>query len=310
MTFLLLESLHPDATRELESAATVKLATGSDDALAIGRAEPVEAIIGRALEFVGAELMDACAPTLRAVARAGSGMDTIDVEAARTRGLALVSAPGVNARATAEHALMLALASARQVVELDRAVRVGEWRSARERWPTYELHGRTLGVVGLGEAGRRTAELGAGLGMRVVYWSRSSRDGRFELQELGDLLRCADVVTVHLAVSEETVGLIGPAELAEMRPTAHLVNVARGKIVDEHAVAVALREGRLGGYATDVLTCEPPNLGHPLLTAPRTVITPHSAALGERTYREVCLYCVRNLLALLHGGEVDPAALT
>lgn len=309
MTFLLLEPLHPDATLELEAAANVRLAAGPAEALAIAAAEQVEAIVTRARALVGAELMDACGASLRAVARAGSGLDSIDVDAARARDLAVVSAPGVNARATAEHALALALASTRRVIELDRAVRAGEWASARERRPTVELCGRTLGVVGLGAAGRALAELGTALGMRVLYWSRASRDDRFVYRPLDELLGCADVVSLHVALNDGTRRLIGAPELATMKPTAHLVNVARGGVVDEDAVAAALHAGRLAGYASDVLAAEPPPPGHPLLAAPLTVLTPHTAALGERTYREVSLYCVRNLVALLRGGEVDPAAL-
>ncbi|NJN82305.1 MAG: hypothetical protein HC802_08540 [Caldilineaceae bacterium] len=172
-----------------------------------------------------------------------------------------------------------------------------------------DVLGLTLGIVGMGAIGRRVAELATAFGMRVAYWNRSPLTLPYQALALDDLLQQADVVTLHVALTEETHRLIGAQQLARMKPGALLVNTARGAVVDEVALRVALQSGRLAGFAADVLEAEPPLPNDPLLADPRALITPHVAALTAATYRAMCLRTARNVLAVLAGQEPEAAAL-
>ena len=164
-----------------------------------------------------------------------------------------------------------------------------------------ELRGKTLGIVGLGDIGRRVAELASAFQMHVAYWSRASADERYQSLALPDLLAEADVVSLHLALTPETRHIIGAAELGRMRPGAILVNTARGGLIDPAALRVVLLEGHLGYFAADVLDTEPPPPDDPLLASERVLLTPHTAALTDQTYRAMCVSTARNVLAILRG---------
>lgn len=242
MAILLLESIHPSALAILEERRDVHRAADRREALSAVAADDVEAIVTGGKQRIDAELMDAAGPAMRVVARCGAGLDTIDLDEARRRDLRVVYAPGVNANATAEHALALMLAAGRQVVDLDRAVREGRW-AERDGYQGVELQGARLAVIGLDATGTRLAELGAALGMEASYWSASSRDARFEYGALDAVLAQADVVSLDVALADATRGMIGVERLRLMKPTAILVNTARGALVDEDAVAAAPSPG-------------------------------------------------------------------
>lgn len=307
MPILLLETLHPDAEAVLAAHDAV---VHADDAQApdIAARGGVTAILTRGKGRITSALMQACGPSLRAVSRAGAGLDTVDTATARALGITVIYAPGMNAATTAEHTLMLMLAAARKLAMLDAHVKAGDW-AIRSRYAGVELNGKTLGVVGLGNIGARVAELGRALGMAVLYWSRHSRDDRFTAATLERLLQDADVVSLHVALTPETQRLIGARELALMKPGAILVNTARGALVDQSALVAALASGRLGGYAADVLANQPPDPNDPLLKLDRVTLTPHVAGLTDRTYREVCVYCARNVLAVVKGEVPDPKSI-
>ena len=197
-------------------------------------------------------------PQLALIAVFGTGTDNIDLAAAAGLGIAVSNAPGANARSVAEHAVTLALAVARSVPRHDRELRAGRW----VHFEGPELEGKTFGVVGLGNIGRHTARIAAAFGMRVIAWSRTrdearARDCGAELVELDDLLRRADVVSLHVAVTERTRGMIGARELALLKPSAILVNTARGALVDEAALIETLGAGRIFGAGLDVFIDEP-----------------------------------------------------
>jgi D-3-phosphoglycerate dehydrogenase len=305
MRVLLLETVHPEALALLEAAVEVRFAQSLDAGSVRAAAAGCEAIVTRGRGRVPDVVLDHT-PTLRCVARCGAGVDNIDVAAASRLGLPVVHAPDAGTRSVAEHALMLALAVARQASRWDRVVKEGGWHT-REGWQSVELAGKTLGVIGLGRIGRRTAELGAALGMEVVAWSRSHRPGPWQFLPLDDLLARSDVVTLHLALAEETHGLISAARLARMRPSAILVNTARGALIDEAALADALASGRLAGAGLDVLTQEPPPDDHPLLALENVTLTPHVAGLTDVAYRRMCVETVTQVLRILHGELPDPA---
>jgi len=217
---------------------------------------------------------------MQVIGRAGVGVDNVDLDAATRAGITVVNAPTGNTTAAAEHTLALLFGLARRIAPADASVRRGEWQ--RSQFVGLELRGRTLGIIGLGKIGQAIADRARGLEMAVLgvdpYVSAEvAAHHGIELVDLNTLLARSDVVTVHVPMSRATKGLIGKAALARMKPGALLLNVARGGIVDEAAVAEALRSGHLGGAGIDVFEQEPP-VGSPLLEAPSTLLTPHLGA--------------------------------
>ena len=284
---VLLESVHPDAVAVLEAVDDVRLMV---DPLVIDESVPrdqVRAILTRGRGRITAATLDEF-PGLVVVGRCGAGLDNIDVAAARDRGIAVVNAPGATTAAVAEHAVLLMLGIARRICVLDAAVKAGQW-SVRDGYTGAELRGKRLGIVGLGAIGRRVATLGRAFDMDVVYWSPSSRDDEFVRMELDELLASADIVQLCVALAPETQGLLDARRLALMRPTALVVNTARGALVDHQALIAAITEGRLGGYATDVWEPEPPPAADLAALGERLLVTPHVAAITDVTYREICV---------------------
>ncbi len=303
---ILLETLHPDAEALLADYAPTQHA----DADAIGStvdAGTVNAILTRGKGRIDRALIERCA-NLRVVARCGVGLDNLDTVAAAEHGVPVIYAPGSTTVAVAEHALLLMLALARRVQMLANAVDVGDW-AVRNSYSGMELAGKTLGIVGLGDIGRRTAELGEALGMSVITSSRRSTSDCFTALPLDELLQRADVISLHTALTDETRGLIGARELALMRPHALLINTARGGLIDQAALRQALIGNKIGGFAADVLDPEPPAADDPLLGRDNVLLTPHVAALTDSTYREICVRTARNVLAVLRGGEPEVASI-
>jgi (S)-sulfolactate dehydrogenase len=257
---------------------------------------------------VDGELLDA-APGLRVVARAGAGLDNVDVAGADRRGVVVLAAPGANAGSVAEHTLGLALALARGIVGHDRAVRAGRW----DRVLGTELSGRTWGLLGVGATGLAVARLAGCLGMRVLGYDTAvgPDDPRLagvpvRLVPLAEVA-AADVVSIHLPATPDTHHLVDGEFLARMRPGALLVSAGRGEVVDEAALARALDGGSLGGAALDVRETEPPQPG-PLDACDRVVFTPHVAGLTHEAQDRVLTMLADDLAALLAGGTARHAA--
>ena len=250
------------------------------------------------------------APRLRLVQKIGVGVDTIDLEAARRHGVAVANMPGTNTQAVAEAALMLMLASLRNLPGLDRACRAGNGWSpegeARELRNTLgELCGRTVGLVGAGAVASRLVEPLEALGARVIYTDRRERpDLGIERHGLDHLLEASDVVSLHLPLTPETEGLIDRAALARMKPGAVLVNTARGGLVEEAALVEALASGRLLAAGLDVLTQEPPAPDHPLLSLDNVVLTPHVAWLTQETLTRSFDVALENVRRLRDGQDL------
>jgi phosphoglycerate dehydrogenase-like enzyme len=255
------------------------------------------------LKPVTAEVLSS-APRLRLVQKIGVGVNTIDLEAARTRGVAVANMPGTNTQAVAEAALMLMLAALRDLPNFDRASRAeGGWSSggiSRDRRNSLgELRGRTVGLVGGGAVASRLVGPLRALGAHVVYADKSERpDLGIKRRDLDVLLEESDVVSLHVPLTAETEGLMGRSALGRMKPGSVLVNTARGGLVDEAALLQALTNGRLRAAGLDVLTEEPPPPDHPFLALDNVVLTPHVAWLTRETlYRsfDVALENVRRL---------------
>jgi phosphoglycerate dehydrogenase-like enzyme len=294
---VLLESVHPDAEAQLRDIDEVRVMA---DPLVVDESVPrrgVRAILTRGRGRITAATLDEF-PDLVVVGRCGAGLDNIDVAAAAERGIAVVNAPGTTTAAVSEHAVLLMLGLARRVVCVDTAVKAGRW-SVRDGYLGADLRGKRLGVVGLGAIGRRVATLGRALDMDVVYWSPSSRDEGLAWIELDDLLATSDVVQLCIALAPETRHLLDERRIALLRPTALLVNTARGALVDHKALVDAVAGGRLGGYGTDVWDPEPPPVADLEAIGDRLLVTPHVAAITDVTYREICVRTVEAAIAAL-----------
>jgi phosphoglycerate dehydrogenase-like enzyme len=259
----------------------------------------------RAYTAIDAELLSRL-PGLCMIAVFGTGTDNIDLEAAAALGISVTNAPGANARSVAEHSIALIFAVARAIPQHDRALREGVWRHE----DGTELEGKTLGVIGLGNVGGRVAAMASALGMRVVAWSitpdrsRAARAGA-TLVELDELLRVSDVVSLNIALSDRTRGLIGERELGLMRSSAILVNTARGALVDEPALIRALAERRIGGAGLDVFAVEPLPAESPLLQLDNVVLTPHSGWVTDEARKRVLAMPVYNIREYIGGRPVN-----
>lgn len=238
-----------------------------------------DALVIRSQARVDAELISS-GTQLRVIGRAGVGVDNVDVAAATSAGITVVNAPTANTIAAAEHTIGLMYALARNIAVADASVRRGEWR--RSELVGFELRGRTLGIVGLGKIGLAVADRARAMEMHLVgndpfVSAQAAADRGVEPVSMEELLRSADVITLHVPLNDATRRLINADTLSALKPGAVLINVARGGLVDEQALAAALSDGRLAGAAVDVYENEPP-VGSPLLDAPNTVLTPHLGA--------------------------------
>ncbi len=257
-------------------------------------------------DAVGAELFDAAGPGLRIVANFGVGYDSVDVAEATRRGIVVSNTPDVLTEATAELTIALMLALLRRVVEGDRLVRRrDEWALAPTFMLGEGLAGKTLGIVGLGRIGREVARLAEAFGVRVVH-ARGS--GPYEELPLDRLLAEADVVSLHVPLTLETRHLIGPPELALMRPSAVLVNVSRGPVVDEAALVDALMEGRIAGAALDVYEHEP-EVSAGLLELENVVLSPHLGSSTHAAREAMGMLCADALEAVLLRDELPENAV-
>jgi glyoxylate reductase len=277
-----------------------QLPPGSEELLS--RAPELDGLLSLLTDPVDAELLDA-AQRLRAISNYAVGVDNVDLDAATARGIPVGNTPGVLTDTTADLAVALMLGISRHLVEGDAYVRRGEWRT----WETglllgHDLHGATVGIVGFGRIGQAVARRLEGFGCELLY---SSRSGGAPLDEL---LERSDFVSLHPPLTPETRGLIGDEALARVKPTAYLVNTARGPIVDSHALARALHDGRIAGAALDVTDPEPLPADHPLLEAPNLLVLPHLGSATHATRERMADMAVDNLLAGLAGERMPHCA--
>jgi D-3-phosphoglycerate dehydrogenase len=252
------------------------------------------------------------APNLKVVGRHGVGLDSVDLAAASARGIAVVYTPRVNANSVAEHAVNLLLALARHTVRADATTRTNRF-DLRGQLVGMELRHKVLGIVGMGAVGTRLAEIcSRGFGMKVVAFdpcltARPLEPAVTYVNTLEDLLRQADVVSLHLPLTEETRHLINARTLGLMKPSALLINTARGSVVDTQALAAALEANQIQGAALDVFEDEPLPAGHPILSAPRTVLTPHIASSTRDAMDAMAYEVALQVLQVLRGER--PASL-
>ena len=250
------------------------------------------------------------ADRLKVIGRAGVGVDTIDVDAATERRIPVLTAPAGNTVSAAELTMALLLALARRVPAADRSMRAGEWD--RKSFNGVELYGKTLGLVGAGRIGGEVAVRARAFGMRVIVFDpflnpdRASALG-VETGGLDETLERADVLSVHVPLTDETHGLIGEAQLAKLKPSAFVLNVARGGVVDEDALIKALQNKRLAGAALDVYSMEPLPADHPFRSLPNVVLTPHLGASTAEAQQNVAIEIAEAVRAALLDNDVSRA---
>ncbi|HXH01276.1 MAG TPA: phosphoglycerate dehydrogenase [Xanthomonadaceae bacterium] len=308
MKVLACDGIHDDGLNLFRDAGwDVQASEPIKDPGALARAlVDVDALLVRSATAVSAEAL-ADARQLRVIGRAGAGVDTIDVEAASARGIAVMNAPDGNTLAAAEHALSLLFALARHVPRADAGMKAGDWPKAG--LTGFELEGKRLGVIGLGRIGSTVARKAQGLGMEVAAHDpflppAAAAHGSVPLKTLDQLLAWADVVTLHIPRTKETTHLLDARTLALMKPGAYLINAARGGLVDEAALVDALDAGHLAGAALDTFATEPLPADSTLRQHPKLVLTPHLGASTGEAQQAVSTILARQVLDFFATGAV------
>jgi phosphoglycerate dehydrogenase-like enzyme len=281
-----------EALKARVAAMGVALCPESDDARFTSLLPELE-VLWHVLKPVTAQVI-ARAPKLKLIQKIGSGVNTIDIEAAKRRGIAVCNLPGTNSRAVAEMTLLLMLACLRRLRELDATVRRGGWLEARSLQDHFgELGGRTVGLVGYGAVPRLLHPMLEALSAEVLFWSRSQKNA-----ELDKLIATSDIVSLHLPLTEATQKVLDPRK---MKRGSILVNTARGGLVDEGALIEALRDGHLAAAGLDVFELEPPSSANPLLALPGVVCAPHLAWLTQETLERSLAQAMENVKRLREG---------
>ncbi len=254
------------------------------------------------------KVLEKCLPRLRVLSKYGIGLDKVDVQAATELKIPVCFTPGVNHTTVAEHVFGLILSLIRQIPQQCGIIHDGGWK----RMTGHEMWSKTMGVLGMGRIGKETSKRARAFGMEVIgydiFWNDETDyfAAEYGVTKAGtpeDVMKAADFVSLHMNLTDANRNLVNAERLAMMKPTAVIVNTARGPLVDEAAVAAALKAEELGGYCADVFQDEPPKSDNPLIGCPNTILTPH---IGSRTYESVvrqATKCVRNLIAVLNGKE-------
>ena len=269
------------------------------------KAKDCDGILSLLTDKMDAQLMDAC-PNLRVISNYAVGFDNIEVPAATARRIQVGNTPGVLTETTADLAFTLLMAAARRIAEADRFTRAGEWKT----WGPMlllgqDIHHATLGIVGLGRIGKEMAKRGKGFDMKLYYYDerrdeQAENDLGIEYKDLDSLIRESDFISLHVPLMDSTRHLIGDREFGMMKPTAILVNSARGPVVDQKALYDALKAGKIAGAGLDVFEVEPIDANDPLLTLDNVVVAPHIASGSIATRTKMALMAAENLIAGVH----------
>ena len=263
-----------------------------------------DALITRSGTAVTEELVSS-GNRLRVIGRAGVGLDNVDVDACTARGILVINAPTANIMSATEHTMAMMLALCRNIPEAHASVKRGEW--VRSKFMGMELHAKTLGIIGLGRIGTRVTQRARAFGMRVIAFDPYIASTVFERSgaeqvTLDELLAQSDVITVHTPLTDETRGLIGAEEIAKMKDGVIVLNIARGGIYEEQALADALNRGKIAGAAIDVYVSEPPGKDHPLVAAKNTIVSPHIGANTIEAQDRVAVQTAEMVVEALRGS--------
>ena len=287
--------------------------------LVVHERTPVEEVAGRIGDaevaltnkaIINAEAFATC-PSLKYVGVLATGVNIVDIDAAKAHGVTVCNVPGYSAPSVSQLVFALLLELASRVAEHDADVHHGKWVSCIDfsfrTGPLIELSGKTLGIVGTGAIGQAVAKVGHAFGMKIAAQSRTQRDigVPVEWMSVDELFKTADVVTLHCPLTPETEGMVNTMRLSTMKPSAYVINTGRGPLIDEAALAEALTNGTIAGAGLDVLSSEPPSTDNPLLTAPNCVITPHIAWATIESRRRLLAIAAENLRSFLDGKPVN-----
>ena len=299
--------IHPDGVKQLEAEARVAVSNDETEAGIIKAAQEASGILFRTKPNCTRSLMAAC-KQLKVVGRHGAGLDIVDLDAATDLGVSVVHAPGSNSNSVAEHAIMLMLASAKQAVVVDKRTRLADWGKSRTQG-LLEMHGRTLGIIGVGNIGRRVAKIAGAMGMRVIGYDKYVPDdevrnrGVEPMPDMASVLRQADVVTCHTPLTKETRHMIDAEAIAQMKPGVIFINTSRGPVQDEEALRVALEGGKIRAAGIDVFEEEPVSSDSRLLQLDNVIVSPHIAGVTEETMRGIAMQVTAEMLRVLRGEK-------
>jgi D-3-phosphoglycerate dehydrogenase len=308
---LIAEELSPATLNELGDGFEIRNCDGADRTQLLNEIATVNAILVRSATKVDAQVI-AAAPNLKIIARAGVGLDNVDIPAATTAGVLVVNAPTSNIVSAAELAVGLLLASARNIVPANLALKNGKW--ARSKFGGVELQDKTVGIIGMGKIGLLVAKRLAGFDMKFVaydpYVKQAPAGGpEIKMVELDELLKVSDFITIHIPKTAETTGLLGKAAFSQVKPTVHIINAARGGVVDEDALFEALIQGQVAGAGLDVYATEP-STDSPLFALDQVVATPHLGASTEEAQEKAGIAVAQSVVAFFSGNEVPGAVNT
>jgi D-3-phosphoglycerate dehydrogenase len=304
--------IHADGHANLETGARVVVCTDESEAGLVKIAAAAQGILFRARPRCTESLMAAC-PQLKVVGRHGVGLDTVDIPAATRLGVAVVHAPGSNSQAVAEHALMMMLVCVKKTLYQDKLTRAGDWGAKRTSANTAhtELAGKTLGIIGVGNIGRRVAKFAGAIGMKVLGYDKYvpadeiRRRGAEPVESLELLLPQVDVLTCHTPLTPETKHMINDKTLALMKRGAVYVNTSRGGVQEEHALFEALARGQLGAAGIDVFEEEPCPVDNPLLNLENVVLSTHMAGVTREATARASVQVTSEMLRVLRGEMPD-----
>lgn len=299
--------IHADGVKQLEAETRVVVSNDETEAGIVKAAREAAGILFRTKPNCTRSLMASCR-NLKVVGRHGAGLDIVDLEAATDLGVAVVHAPGSNSNSVAEHAIMLMLALAKQAVVVDRRTRLADW--GKSRWQgLLEMHGRTLGIIGVGNIGRRVAKIAGAIGMRVIGYDKYvaadelRHRGVEPMPDMASVLRQADVVTCHTPLTKETRHMISAEAIAQMKPGVIFINTSRGGVQDEEALRQALEGGKIRAAGIDVFEEEPVSSDSRLLQLDNVIVSPHIAGVTEETTRGMAMQVTAEMLRVLRGEK-------
>jgi len=309
--------LFPEVIKKLEEYYEVEVWDRYQEPsyeILLEKAKTVDALVTLVSDNIDCNLLKQ-AKNLRIIAQYAVGYNNIDIDCATKLGIYVTNTPGVLTEATAELAWTLLMATARRIVLADHFVRFGEWWRLKTAWHPHmllgiELKGKTLGIIGFGRIGRRVAEFGKAFGMRVIYYDvyrneKAEEELGVEYKPLEELLRESDFVSIHVPLTKETYHMIGEKELKMMKPTAIIINTARGPVIDTQALVKALKEGWIAGAGLDVFEQEPLPENHELTAFKNVVLAPHIGSATYEARRGMAELVAENLIAFAKG-EIPP----
>lgn len=306
MKFVMTQAVCPEGMKLLDGVSQVYVADNQDPNNYLDQMQDADALIVRIAKCDSHAIEHS--PNLKVIGRTGVGYDTVDVKKATELGIPVVITPGANNRSVAEHAVAMMFALSKNLVQAQNEMCAGNWE-IRGAGKAFELEGKTVGVIGMGAIGRETAKICQGCGMKVAGYDPFMSQEKIEslgatyYADYQQLLKDADIVTIHVPLTDDTRNMIAKAQLSLMKKTSLIINCSRGGIINEADLVQALKDGVIAGAGTDVYCNEPPKPDDPLLHCPNLIVSPHSAAQTREAVIKMAQMCVNGCLAVCRGEK-------